>query len=204
MSRNQKEGQRKSEGITEAVIDLLEVAVAMNLEHDEMFRTFAYRDSVALCRLYLDQLPVFRLRIMDRIGGHEELETVLLCGDDLAVGSRSLFVPCTRVNELARSVDGLSGVVSHMLDEVLDVRIHELIERHRVLSLPRKIEKCLRESKLVGCGVVPEENHASEIGSSADPVVRYSSMGSLSTACPPLERCRRFCQFVDHNYLPLC
>ena len=55
-----------------------------------MLWAFAYRDPVALRRLYLDQLPVLRSRIVDGMGRLEELKAVLLCGDDLSVPSRIL------------------------------------------------------------------------------------------------------------------
>ena len=78
--------------IAGAVVDLLEASVAMDLEHDQILRAFANCNPIALRRLYLDQLPVLRSRIVDGMGRLEELEAVLLCGDDLADAAHHVAV----------------------------------------------------------------------------------------------------------------
>mgnify|MGYP000926417231 CR=1 FL=1 len=84
--------------------------------------------------------------------------------DKLVVCCYALCISRASVHELARSVGGLPGMRLYMFDKMSCVRICELLECHRILSLTRKIEKRLRKGELVGCGVAPEENHTSEIG----------------------------------------
>lgn len=104
-----------------AVVDLLETAVVMDLEHDQELRAFAYRDPVALRRLDLDRSSVLRFRVVDGMGRFEELKAVLLGGDDLADAAHHVAVgrempPWVHLLELARDsvyLADLLGYVGH-------------------------------------------------------------------------------------------